>query len=130
MFFCTVTLHEGSNEVDARSKDFGTGTVLHRAEIQTLQAIGRRPGMNLIQLAEMMGVTKGASSQMTSKLVRKGLVRKAASAQSGREIILHLTETGWRAFHEHEKLHESMFAAVRAHYGADLPAGLERNGRR
>jgi hypothetical protein len=36
-------LMERMNEVDARPKDFETGTVLHRAEIHTVQATADGP---------------------------------------------------------------------------------------
>lgn len=115
-------LLERMYEVDAKPIDFGVGQKLHRGELHTVQAIGRRPGLNLTGLAELTGVSKGAASQMVSRLARRGLVRKQAAPGSRREIALELTESGWRGFRAHESLHARMIAAVREHYGDEVDA--------
>jgi DNA-binding MarR family transcriptional regulator len=115
-------LMEAMVAVDSKPMDFDTGTVLHRAELHAIQAIGREPGLSLTRLAEVSGVTKGAASQVVSRLVGKGMVSKEASTREPRMISLELTELGWTAHAAHERLHDGMIAAVRAHYGADMDA--------
>ena len=115
-------LKDRLDEVEHEPMDYGTGMVIHRAEIHTIQAIGRKRGINLTRLAETSGVTKGATSQMVSKLVAKGLVLKVQSA-TPRELALDLTELGWKAFEAHERLHDRMIEAVEAYFG---PAAEER----
>ena len=76
------------------SFSFGTGVLMHQKEIHTVQAIGRHPGINVTGLAEHTGVTKGAVSQIISRLIKKGLVRRARVPGNAKEVILELTEKG------------------------------------
>lgn len=105
--------------------DFGTGVPLYRTEIHTVQAIGEHPGTNVTELAQFMGVTKGAVSQTVGKLADKGLVRKEHPAGNAKEILLHLTERGSTGFHNHQKLHMAMLDIVRDFYGDQLEEKLQ-----
>ncbi len=105
--------------------DFGTGTPLYRTEIHTVQAIGEHPGINITELAGLMGVTKGAVSQTVGKLVDKGLVRKTHADDNAKEILLLLTERGNTGFRNHQNLHMAMLDIVREHYGDKLEEKLE-----
>ncbi|MCK4546968.1 MAG: MarR family transcriptional regulator [Candidatus Eisenbacteria sp.] len=105
--------------------DFGTGVALYRTEIHTIQAIGKNPGVNVTQLAEHLGVTKGAVSQMVAKLVGKGLARKKHTQDDAREILLELTDLGWTGFHAHEQFHMEMFETVREYLGDEFESKSE-----
>ena len=105
--------------------DFGTGVELYRTEIHTVQAIGESPGINITELAQLMGVTKGAVSQTVAKLVDKGLVRKTHADDNAREILLLLTEQGNTGFRNHQNLHMQMLDIVREFYGDRLEEKLQ-----
>lgn len=105
--------------------DFGTGVPLYKAEIHTIRAIGENPGSNVTKLAEHMGVTKGALSQIINKLVRKKLVRKTHAHDNAKEILLELTDLGWTGFHDHEQFHMDMFDTVQEYFGDGLKPNLE-----
>ena len=105
-------------------REYGTGVALHGGEIHTIQAIGETLGMNVTQLAERMGVTKGAVSQMVSKLVEKGMVRKARAQDNAKEVIVHLTELGQTGLRNHEKYDMAVLESVREYCGSDLEAKL------
>ena len=109
-----VTKIEGQHS-DAR--DFGTGENLYRSEIHTVQAIGENKGINVTRLAEKMGVTKGATSQILNKLVKKGLVIKQNKEKNNKELNLYLTDKGWIGFNNHEILHKKTFEVVKEYYG-------------
>ena len=106
-------------------RDFGTGVPMYRKEIHTLQAIGQHPKINITALAEHMGVTKGAVSQMVSKLVKKEMIRKIYAEDNKKEVILELTNLGRIGFHNHEKFHMDIFNIVREYYGEQLKTKLE-----
>lgn len=99
------------NEDTKRS--YGTESLLTRKEIHTIEYIGENPGINLKSLAEMQGVTKGAASQMVSKLVEKGYIQRKESLLSGAEISLYLTNKGETAFAGHLKYHKQVGKAWR-----------------
>lgn len=79
--------------------------LLTRAEIHTVEAVGNQSGLNITTLAEILGITKGAASQMIYKLVDKGLVQKSVSPDSDTEVCLTLTDFGETAFQTHRDYH-------------------------
>ncbi len=86
-------------------------------EIHTIEAIGKAENINVKELGDRFGVTKSAASQSVSKLERRGLVFKEPAAHSNKELRVRLTDSGWSAFHAHERHHEK--------HMADLVAKLE-----
>lgn len=92
--------------------DFGTGDLLHRAEIHTVQAIGDSPGLSVTALAKRLKVTKGAVSQMVGRLLKKKLVKQTYVPGSAKETQLHLTKRGHVAREGHEAYHTRMHRAV------------------
>jgi DNA-binding MarR family transcriptional regulator len=106
--------------------DFGTGIGLYRSEIHTVETIGRNPGINMTRLAEKMGVTKGAVSQMVGRLAKKGLVEKGTMPGNEKEVVTGLTDLGRRAFENHGAFHLQMLGVLRDYYGDTLASHLER----
>lgn len=97
------------NALDNKSYDFGIDKLLTPAEIHTIDAIGKNTGTNVTQLAEKLGVTKGAVSQMISRLHGKGLVNKLKDSENEKEVVLMLTKQGKKAFDGHLKFHLNMY---------------------
>ena len=89
--------------------DFGIEEKLYPSEIHTIEAIGRNKWINVTQLSEALGITKGAVSQMVSKLVKRKLVKKIKIPGSEKETFLKLTPKGRKAFEGHEKFHRDMY---------------------
>jgi len=85
--------------------DHGTGDLLYASEINTLEIIGKYPGISMTELAGKRGVTKGAVSQVVAKLVKKQLVVKNSVPDNDKALALGLTEAGEIAFENHEKFH-------------------------
>ena len=106
-------------------REYGTGVPLYGSEIHTAQAIGKSVGINVTRLAEKMGVTKGATSQVVSKLVEKGVVRKARAQGNAKEVVLDLTELGRTGVRNHEKFDMEIFESVREYCEPDLEGKLE-----
>jgi DNA-binding MarR family transcriptional regulator len=79
--------------IGRKPKDYGTGDLLYFTEIHTITVVARNKSVNMTQLADIMGVTKGAISQTVNKLVHKGLILKA-SMTNRKEINLRLSEKG------------------------------------
>ena len=94
------------NQKETKKRDYGVDVSLTQTEIHLIAAIGERPGIGVKALAEMKGVTTGATSQMIKKMVQKGLVRKQISAESEAKIELTLTEKGQICFENHQKYHK------------------------
>ncbi|WP_319780671.1 MarR family transcriptional regulator [Maridesulfovibrio sp.] len=95
------------NMVERRAFDFGVGIKLYPSEIHTLSTVDQLGGCGVTELARESGVTKGATSQLVSKLVKKGLMVKEPDPENGSKVILRLTELGKRASDNHYKFHLS-----------------------
>lgn len=85
---------------------YGTDTPLSKAEIHTMAAVGDNPNINITSLADVLGITKGAASQMIYKLVDKGMVVKKVSPDSDTEVVLTLTADGVANYKAHEEYHQ------------------------
>ena len=79
-------------------------------EAHTIELVGEQQRMSVTQVAVHLGITKSGASQMVSKLVRKGFLKKKQALHSNKEFELSLTPLGWRAFRAHEQLHGKDFA--------------------
>lgn len=93
------------SQLDKKPRDFGTGITVFPSEIHTVEIIGKNTGLNITELARLLGITKGAVSQIVQKLVRKGLVERCKDVDNDKEVLLQLTPAGQKAFHGHEKHH-------------------------
>lgn len=63
----------------------------------------------MTNLAEKLGVTKGAVSQMVNKLKKRDLVIKLKDSENDRDVILLLSKKGKIAFEGHRKFHMDMY---------------------
>lgn len=82
---------------------------LNTAAIHLIEVIGKHPDYNATQIAEVLGNTKGAVSQMTAKLEHKGLIERKKSPESEKELCFELTESGKKVFDGHERLHAELY---------------------
>lgn len=109
-----INKYNSSEKID---RYYGTNTKLSRSEIHTINVIGKNPDISVTEIAKIQGITKGAVSQMISKLIKKGFITKSISKESEAKVCLGLTETGIIAFNEHKKYHEktqeSFFKMIR-----------------
>lgn len=88
--------------------DFGTGDILYPSEIHMIDMIGKNEGINLTELAQRLGITKGAVPKMIRKLDGKGLIGKRDSDRNRKEVRFVLSERGVKAFQGHLEYHRRM----------------------
>jgi len=99
-----LKFHNGMSMLNKKPMDYEIGYPLYKSEIHTIDFIGRHPELNISELAEEMGVTKSAASQIITKLNHKKLILKK---RCKKEVFVCLTEEGLRAFNGHKKYHET-----------------------
>lgn len=92
--------------------DIGMGDRFNGAQIHMIEAIGKGHGKTVTALSGYFMVTKGAVSQIVTKLHKMGYVTKTKRKGNDKEIILELTEKGRLAFEMHEKYNESTVAEL------------------
>ena len=92
--------------------DLGTGDKLNAAQVHMIEAIGKGCGNTVTRLSAYFIVTKGAVSQIVSRLHQLGYIAKTKRQGNDKEIILELTGKGRAAFALHEKYNEATVAAL------------------
>ena len=66
------------------------------AEMTLVKIIKEQPNIHVTAIAEKLGITKGAVSQMAKKLERKGVLWKEKDEENQSRVFLRLTEKGER----------------------------------
>ncbi len=106
-------------------KDFGIGESFYQQEIHTIAAIGNHPDMNVTQLAEQLGVTKGTISPVVTKLAKRGYVSKLKGGENNKDVLLRLTVKGQMAYHGHEMFHLKLHAELFEEFERENPDHIE-----
>jgi len=75
-------------------RDYGSGELLHFAEIHAINFIGFYKNISVTELSQHLGVTKGTVSLLVSKLENKNYVKKTSNLNDGRSFLTELTEKG------------------------------------
>jgi DNA-binding MarR family transcriptional regulator len=88
--------------------DIGHGTILTASEFHFIDITNLSPDENLSSIASILGVTKGAVSQMVQKLETKGYITKNQLTDNRKNRTLTLTKKGEEAFLWHKTLHDRM----------------------
>jgi DNA-binding MarR family transcriptional regulator len=98
-------------------RDFGTGDRLFPSEIHVVEAIGKQPGINMTDLASVLGISKSAVTQIIGKVIKKNLVQRFNSKDNRKEVLLKLTKSGEVAFQGHQAFHARMDTAIIDRFG-------------
>lgn len=99
-------------ELDKRTRYYGTDVPIFYSEIHVIMAVAEHPGIHVGGLAGILGVTKGAVSEILKKLERKGLVRKETDHLNLSKYSLNLTEKGEKAHANHMYYHSVLNSMV------------------
>lgn len=97
------------NSIRNKEISFNGIEPMNTPTIHFIDAVGKNPDANISEIADILGITKGAVSQMSAKLVKKGIVEKYQEEQNAKEIYLSLTNKGWDAYRGHEELHKKLY---------------------
>lgn len=76
--------------------------VLYQSEMHFLQTVGNTPNITITVIAQQLGKTKSACSQMVRKLIKKELLIQERNQNNNREYYLNLTQKGIAIYHAHE----------------------------
>ena len=74
-----------------------------KAECFLIVEIGRKPGICIKELAEVLKIDKSGVSRSVEELVKKGFVTREPSKTDRRSVILLLTDSGRARFEKIEK---------------------------
>lgn len=91
--------------LDKKTRYYGTDVPIYYSEIHVIMEIAGHPGIHAGGLADILGVTKGAVSEILKKLERKALVVKETDTLNLSRYSLNLTEKGKKAHNYHMYYH-------------------------
>ena len=94
------------NSLGRHPLSFGTPYNFFHSERHMLDIVGDDPGLNITEFANAAGVTKGAISQVVSKLEKKGALRRYKSEANDKEIRIELTQLGEKIYAHHQKVNQ------------------------
>ncbi len=81
--------------------DYGTGEFLYLAEMQIIDTVGNQPGINVTEIANILGITKGTVSPVSRSLTKRGYLKKSRGGRDSRKVRVELTQKGqdvWRQY--------------------------------
>lgn len=87
--------------------DYGNGDPLTMIEAHTLTYIEDHPGATVTELTNYWHKTKGAISQIVSRLESIGLVKKTKKEGNAKNVCLYVTECGFQTSRSH-KLYDTL----------------------
>ena len=106
--------------IGRKPKDYGTGDLLYFTELHTITVVAKNKEVNMTELAEIMGVTRGAISQTIRKLVAKNLILKS-NITNRKEVNLKLSEKGLVVYSAQASFQKEIFTFAGSLYEAARP---------
>jgi DNA-binding MarR family transcriptional regulator len=94
------------NALEKIPSKHGTRHNLYHSERHMLDMIGDNTGMNVTEFAAAVEVTKGAISQLVTKLEKKGVVRRYKKSTNDKEVFLELTKSGQEVYQQHKEINK------------------------
>lgn len=99
-------------ELDKKTRYYGTDVPIFHSEIHVIKAIAEHPCIHVGGLADILGVTKGAASEILKKLEKKALVKKEVDELNLSRYSLSLTDKGKKAHKNHMHYHDILNGMV------------------
>lgn len=93
---------------DKRPVILPSNEIIYRFELHVIEAVGYNRDITVNELAKKMNVTKGAISQVVTKLVKKGIVIRQKNLTNKKIVELVLTSKGEKIFMGHEQFHKNV----------------------
>jgi DNA-binding MarR family transcriptional regulator len=109
-----VQAAEKYRRIEEMSIRMDDGTTVYGSEMHLAVAVGDGRAGTATELGELFGVTRGAVSQAVKRLEGKGILRRNASREDAKKLMIELTTKGRRLVALHARLHGSDAAAVAA----------------
>jgi DNA-binding MarR family transcriptional regulator len=109
LFNTLIAINEKYNQIEKCPRVCSEGLKVYPSQIRTIVVIGHNPGINITELAQCLEITKPSASELITKLVENGLVRKTRDAGNSKEVILNITEKCRIILEDVDRRHEQMF---------------------
>ncbi|MDD3252398.1 MAG: MarR family transcriptional regulator [Lachnospiraceae bacterium] len=84
-------------------REYSPGTDLYMREMHFMMELEPDCDLSVSEVSEKMNVTVGATSQMATKLEKKGLITRTPDPSDKRRTMISLTEDGKKMYYEHKE---------------------------
>ena len=111
-----VQLFNRYMELSKKKHEYCEGIILYPSEIHTVEYIAVSSTTNFTEIANQMGLTRGAVSKMIGRLENLGLLVRYKYHPKQKEIYIHLTEAGVQAYEGHKKYHATMWQQLSQYF--------------
>lgn len=101
------------SEIDENSKCEIEDDNFVNTEMNIVKIIKEHEEIHVTGMAEILGVTKGAVSQVLGRLEKKGVVVKERDYKNMSRLVLKLTPKGERLYEIHEAFHAELNEIIR-----------------
>jgi DNA-binding MarR family transcriptional regulator len=119
-------LEQAHRALFAQPERVATGLALGRNHWRVLYAIGRHPGITMVELQGSVPLTKQSLSRLLKELVDKGLIARTQNRRDRRQRLLELTQAGRELDEQlNGRLCRQLASAYRA-AGAEAVAGYHQ----
>jgi DNA-binding MarR family transcriptional regulator len=102
------------NAMEKHPVSYGTKHEFYHSERHMLDLFGDNPELNITELAQHTGVTKGAISQVVSKLEDKGAVLRYKEGGNEKDVLVRLTRKGEEIYEHHKKINEKTVSQLQS----------------
>ena len=100
------------NQVKNKELHFSDLPMINMAALHLMEVIEENPNNNASELAELLGITKGALSQQVKKIEMKGLVERSYVDGNNKEVMFQLTDTGRKVHQAHEEIYRTFYVQM------------------
>ena len=100
------------NQIRNTPVTFKGNICVNSAGLFFLEVVGKNQGVKMSEIGAILGLTKGAVSQMAAKLEKKELIKKIRSKDNAKDIYLELTQEGLRINKEQQGLRAVMYEGI------------------
>jgi DNA-binding MarR family transcriptional regulator len=102
------------NAMEKHTISYGTKHEFYHSERHMLDLFGDNPELNITELAQHTGVTKGAISQVVSKLEDKGAVHRYKEDGNEKDVLVGLTEKGKEIYEHRKKINDEIVSQLQS----------------
>jgi len=106
-FYATANMY---NQMKNKKVHYDDLPVVNIASLYLIEVIATNPDCNITEIADLLGVTRGAISQQTKKLEIKGLIKRYNTRTNIKEVYFSLTNDGKRLYEIHSNAHQKIYS--------------------
>ncbi len=114
-----VKLFRDITEIEEKAIKGGRYKNLTMNDMHVIEAIGMGAPKNMSSVAKELSVTTGTLTIAVNSLVKKEFVNRVRSDEDRRVVLISLSESGKKAYAQHQKFHEEMINNIISQLNAE-----------